>query len=273
MRWSGDAAQPPGLFRLKEPVRPAGPPWLETSVRPQDAQPTRAPRLRSATTPSQTRRALCFPSTTAMAASSSGDFATHQMQLRRQRRFCGSDALRNNGALRDGGAFRNGVFCIQGLCQALYHERVLFFPVLAQICGCERLIFRKQKALYKRPGQKRGTCQSVQKTPSARRKIVHNRKFVPELPKSGHVFGKAGTKGRARTKRSRKMRTESKGPEARARPANERLQEAEEVPRIGGCGERKLENVLRSKSESSLWQRKLNDHTDRAVTQAEYRTG
>lgn len=87
MRWLGDAAQPPGSFRLKEPVRPAGPLWSETSVRPQDAQSTRAPRLRSATTPSQTRRALCFPSTTAMAASSSGDFATHQMQLRQQRRF------------------------------------------------------------------------------------------------------------------------------------------------------------------------------------------
>ena len=61
--------------------------------------------------------------------------------------------------------------------------------------------FGTQKALYKRPGQKRGTCQSAQKSPSARRKIVHNRKFVPELPKSEHVFGKTGTKGKSRTKR------------------------------------------------------------------------
>lgn len=41
-------------------------------------------------------------------------------------------------------------------------------------------------------------------------------------------------KGSSRTKRRRKMRTESKGSEARARPASERLQEAEDVPRIGG---------------------------------------
>lgn len=71
------------------------------------------------------------------------------MQLRQQRRFCDngvfrnngalrdSDAFRDNGALRDGDAFRNGgicdggVFCIQGLCEALYHERVRFLLVLA----------------------------------------------------------------------------------------------------------------------------------------------
>ena len=111
-----------------------------------------------------------------MAASSSGDFATHQMQLRQQRRFCGSNVpavttflrqrrlcdsgiFRNGGVLRDGGvfsdsdAFRNndifrngGVFCIQGLCEALYHERVRFLLVLAQICGCERWIFRNAKS-------------------------------------------------------------------------------------------------------------------------------
>ena len=60
--------------------------------------------------------------------------------------------------------------------------------------------FGTQKALYKRPGQKRGTCQSAQKSPSARRKIVQNRKFVPELPKSGHVFGKTGTKRKLENK-------------------------------------------------------------------------
>ena len=77
----------------------------------------------------------------------------------RQRHFCGSGALRNNGALRDGGAFRNngifrncgilrdgGAFCIQGLCEALYHERVRFLLVLAQICGCERWIFQNAKS-------------------------------------------------------------------------------------------------------------------------------
>ena len=116
-------------------------------------QSTRAQRLPPATTLSQTRRALCFPSTTAMAASSSGDFATHQMQLRRQRRFCDGDVFRNSGVVfhngnvfRDDGIFRNaGVFRIKGLCDALYHERVRFFPVLAQICGCERWIFRNAK--------------------------------------------------------------------------------------------------------------------------------
>ena len=116
-------------------------------------QSTRAQRLPPATTLSQTRRALCFPSTTAMAASSSGDFVIHQMQLRQQRRFCDGDVFRNSGAVfhngnvfRDDGIFRNaGVFRIKGLCDALYHERVRFFPVLAQICGCERWIFRNAK--------------------------------------------------------------------------------------------------------------------------------
>ena len=131
-----------------------------------------------------------------------------------------------------------------------------------------------QKALYKRPVQKRGTCQSTQKSPSARRKIVHNRKFVPELPKSGYVFGKAGTKKEARKQSEVGRCTESKGPGARARPANERLQEAEDVPRIGGGAESKSSKTSSArKSESSLWRRKLNDHTDRAVTQAECRTG
>ena len=122
-------------------------------------QSTRTQRLPPATTPSQTRRALCFPSTTAMAASSSGDFVTHPMQLQRQRRFCDGDVFRNNGVVfhngnvfRDDGIFRNAgvfrnadVFRIKGLCDALYHERVRFFPVLAQICGCERWIFRNAK--------------------------------------------------------------------------------------------------------------------------------
>lgn len=116
-------------------------------------QSTRAQRLPPATTPSQTRRALCFPSTTAMAASSSGDFVTRQMQFRRQRRFCDGDVFRNSGVVfrdgnvfRDDGIFRNaGVFRIKGLCDALYHGRVRFFPILAQICGCERWIFRNAK--------------------------------------------------------------------------------------------------------------------------------
>lgn len=66
------------------------------------------------------------------------DAASATTTFLRQRRFCDSGALRNNVVLRDGGAFRNGVFCIQGLCEALYHERVRFLLVLAQICGCER---------------------------------------------------------------------------------------------------------------------------------------
>ena len=110
-------------------------------------QSTRTQRLPPATTPSQTRKALCFPSTTAMAASSSGDFVTHQMQLRQQRRFCDGDVFRNSGVVfHNGNVFRNaGVFRIKGLCDALYHGRVRFFPVLAQICGCERWIFRNAK--------------------------------------------------------------------------------------------------------------------------------
>ena len=55
-----------------------------------------------------------------MAASSSGDFVMHQMQLRRQRRFCDGDVFRNGGVVfhngnvfRDDGIFRNaGVFRI-----------------------------------------------------------------------------------------------------------------------------------------------------------------
>ena len=55
-----------------------------------------------------------------MAASSSGDFVMHQMQLRRQRRFCDGDVFRNSGVVfhngnvfRDDGIFRNaGVFRI-----------------------------------------------------------------------------------------------------------------------------------------------------------------
>jgi len=50
-----------------------------------------------------------------MAASSSGDFVTHPMQLQRQRRFCDGDVFRNNGVVfhngdvfRDDGIFRNG---------------------------------------------------------------------------------------------------------------------------------------------------------------------
>ena len=115
------------------------------------------------------------------------------------------------------------------------------FPFWHKFAVVNDGFFGTQKTLYKRPGQNRGMCQSVQKTPSARRKIVHNRKFMPALPKSGHVFGKAETKGRSRTKRSRKMRAENKRAEARTRPANERLQEAEDAPRIGGVRRAKLE--------------------------------
>lgn len=61
------------------------------------------------------------------------------MQFRRQRRFCDGDVFRNSGVVfrdgnvfRDDGIFRNaGVFRIKGLCDALYHEHVRFFPVLA----------------------------------------------------------------------------------------------------------------------------------------------
>ena len=208
MRWLGDAAQPPGSFRLKEPVRPAGPLWSETSVRPQDAQSTRASRLRSATTPSQTRRALCFPSTTAMAASSSGDFATHQMQLRRQRRFCGSDvsaaaapsAITASFAMVAPSAMAASSASRDYAKHSIMNASVSF-SFWHKFAVVNDGFFGTQKALYKRPGQKRNTCQGVQKSPSARRKIVHNRKFVPKLPKSEHVFGKAGTKGRSRTKR------------------------------------------------------------------------
>ncbi|WP_294377281.1 hypothetical protein [uncultured Slackia sp.] len=74
------------------------------------------------------------------------DAASATTTFLRQRRFCDSGALRNNGVLRDGGAFRNsGAFCIQGLCEALYHERIRFLLVLAQICGCERWIFWNAK--------------------------------------------------------------------------------------------------------------------------------
>ena len=124
--------------------------------------------------------------------------------------------------------------------------------------------FGTQKALYKRPGQKRGMCQSAQKRPSARRKIVHNRKFVPELPKSGHVFGKAGTKGSSRTKRSRKMRAENKGAEARTHPANERLQEAKNEPRIGGDAKSK-----NSKTSSVRKAKARHGSTSRMPTQIE----
>ena len=55
-----------------------------------------------------------------MAASSSGDFVMHQMQLRRQRRFCDGDVFRNSGVVfhngdvfRDGDIFRDdGIFRI-----------------------------------------------------------------------------------------------------------------------------------------------------------------
>ena len=159
-------------------------------------QSTRAQRLPPATTPSQTRKALCFPSTTAMAASSSGDFATHQMQLRQQRRF------------RDRGASAIATFSVMVASSASrdYAKHSIMnasvsFSFWHKFAVVNDGFFGTQKALYKRPGQKRSTCQSTQKSPSARRKIVHNRKFVPELPKSGHVFGKAGTKGGSRTKR------------------------------------------------------------------------
>ena len=130
--------------------------------------------------------------------------------------------------------------------------------------------FGTQKALYKRPGQKRGTCQSAQKSPSARRKIVHNRKFVPELPKSGHVFGKAGTKKEAREQSevgrcAQRARGRKRGRAQRTKGSRK----PRTCPEQEGCGEQKLKNVLRSKSESSLWQRKLNAHADRTVTQAE----
>ena len=179
-----------------------------------------ASRLRSATTPSQTRRALCFPSTTAMAASSSGDFATHQMQLRRQRRFCGSDvsaaaapsAITASFAMVAPSVMATSSVMVAPSAMAAssasrdYAKHSIMnasvsFSFWHNFAVVNDGFFGTQKALYKRPGQKRDTCQGVQKSPSARRKIVHNRKFVPKLPKSGHVFGKAGTKGRSRTKR------------------------------------------------------------------------
>ena len=107
------------------------------------------------------------------------------------------------GRLCDSGIFRNGgVFCIQGLCEALYHERVRFLLVLAQICGCERRIFRNVKnPLQKTRSEAWHVSRRSEKPISETKKIVHNCKFVPELPKSGHVFGKARTKGNSRAKR------------------------------------------------------------------------
>ena len=42
-------------------------------------------------------------------------------------------AFRQQRRFRKGDIFRN-----RELCDALYHDRVRFLPVLAQICGCER---------------------------------------------------------------------------------------------------------------------------------------
>ena len=190
MRWLGDTPRLTGAF-----------------------QSTRAPRLRSATTPSQTRRALCFPSTTAMAASSSGDFATHQMQLRRQRRFCSSDVP----AITASSVITASFTMVEPFVMATSFVMAASFAMAASSASRDYAkhsimnasvsfsfwhkfsvvndgFFGTQKALYKRPGQKRGTCQGVQKSPSARRKIVHNRKFVPESPKSGRVFAKTETR-------------------------------------------------------------------------------
>ena len=136
-----------------------------------------------------------------MAASSSGDFATHQMQLRRQRRFCGSDvsAIAMPSAITASFVITASFAMATSSASRDYAmHSIMNASVSFSFCHKFAVVndgfFGTQKTLHKRPGQKRGTCQSVQKTPSARRKIVHNRKLVPELPKSGHVFGQTRTK-------------------------------------------------------------------------------
>ena len=106
------------------------------------------------------------------------DAASATTTFLQQRRSCDNGVFRNNGALHDGGAFRNGdvfrnggilrdgsVFCIQGLCEALYHERVRFLLVLAHFCGCERWIFRNAKgALQKTRSEARYVSRRSEKS-------------------------------------------------------------------------------------------------------------
>ena len=140
------------------------------------------------------------------------DAASATTTFLRQRRFCGSDvsaAAAPSAITASFAMVAPSVMATSSASRDYAKHSIMnasvsfsFWHKFAVVNGG---FFGTQKALYKRPGQKRGTCQGVQKSPSARRKIVHNRKFVPELPKSGHVFGKAGTKGRSRTKRRQRI--------------------------------------------------------------------
>ena len=155
------------------------------------------------------------------------------MQLRQQRRFCdrGASAIAASSVMAASSASRD--YAKHSIMNAS-----LSFSFWHKFAVVNDGFFRTQKALYKRPGQKRGTCQSAQKSPSARRKIVQNRKFVPELPKSGHVFGKTGTKRKLENKAkaedahreqgigSEGAPSERKAPGSRGRAQNRRSAES-----------------------------------------------